>query len=101
MWEFCRMRKVIAEALGPLKPLNLQVLHRLFAAGYKYVQVRGYTADRHYEYIEPAMIILFPMRELPADPEQKDIYEPLDSKLLEQWAVSPDTRMKVMISAMR
>jgi hypothetical protein len=80
------MRKGITESSLPTTRLTLESLEKMEQAGYKYVQVKGFTSDKHYDYVEPSFLLLVPMKELPKDQQNKDIYEPLSSGLLQQWA---------------
>jgi hypothetical protein len=92
------MRKGIAEGQAAASPLTLKSLRKIEDAGYKYVQVKGLTADKHFDYIEPHCLILVPMKELPLDQDKKDIYEPVASKLLEQWAAEEDEHFPIMLA---
>jgi hypothetical protein len=93
------MRKGIADGSAATIPLSEKALQKIEDAGYKYVQVKGLTADKHYDYIDPNFLVLVPMRELPSDPGQKDIYEPLESGLLQEWAADPDISIQVLIAS--
>jgi len=93
------MRKGIADSMGAHTPLNEKSLSLLEMKGYKYVQVKGLTTDLHYDYVEPSMMILIPLKELPSDPGKKDIYAPIGSDILRQWITENDDRFEVMISA--
>lgn len=62
------------------KPLTAEALHLLEENGYKYLQVQGFTMDHHAEYVEPHYLMLVPFKELP-----KDVYEPIDSPLVQEW----------------
>jgi hypothetical protein len=73
-------------------------LRKIEDEGYKFVQVKGLTADKHFDYIEPHCLILVPMRELPSEQEKKDIYEPVNSKLLEQWATEEDDMFPIVLA---
>ena len=64
----------------------------------KSVQVKGLTADKHFDYIEPHVLILVPMKELPSEQEKKDIYEPVSSKLLQQWAAEEDEHFPIVLA---
>ncbi len=92
------MRKGIAEGQAATTPFTLKSLRKIEDAGYKYVQVKGLTADKHFDYIEPHVMILVPMRELPTDQDKKDIYEPVASKLLQQWAAEEDERFPIVVA---
>lgn len=91
------MRKGIAEG-NKSTPFTLSSLHKIETDGYKFVQVKGLTMDRHYDYIEPHFLVLVPMKELPKDQDKKDIYEPVPSKLLEKWAVEENETMEIVIA---
>jgi hypothetical protein len=80
------MRKGIEETRNASTQLSLKALQALETKGYKYVQIKGLTSDKHYEYVEPYYWVLVPMKELPVDPAKRDIYEPIDSDILKQWA---------------
>lgn len=81
------MRKGIEERKNASTHLSISALQRLEQKGYKYVQIKGLTADKHYEYVEPYYWVLVPMKELPLDPAKRDIYEPINSDILKQWAL--------------
>lgn len=81
------MRKGIEEGRNASTQLSISALQRLEQKGYKYVQIKGLTADKHYEYVEPYYWVLVPMKELPVDPAKRDIYEPINSDILKQWAL--------------
>ena len=90
------MRKGIAEGQGAMR-FDLKTLAKLEGRGYKYVQIKGLTVDKHYDYIEPRFMVLMPLKELPADPDKKDIYEPIESKILQQWAREENDHFEVVI----
>jgi hypothetical protein len=92
------MRKGEAEGQSATIQLTLQALLNLENSGYKFVQVKGLTMDKHYDYVEPHFIVLVPMKELPTSQINKDIYEPVDSELLRQWCNKSDDGTKVFIS---
>lgn len=92
------MRKGIAAGQVATIPLTLKSLQKIEDDGYKFVQVKGLTADKHFDYIEPHYLVLVPMKELPLDQDKKDIYEPCPSKLLEQWAAEEDERFPIVVA---
>ncbi|MEO5893153.1 MAG: hypothetical protein ABIQ31_23080 [Ferruginibacter sp.] len=92
------MRKGAADGQSATIRLTLQALLNLEKNGFKYVQVKGLTMDRHYDYIEPHWIMLVPIKELPTAQINKDIYEPLDSELLREWASDVDQTTQILIS---
>lgn len=91
------MRKGITEGQAST-PLTVKSLQKMEAEGYKYVQVKGFTMDKHFDYIEPHIMVLVPMKELPTDQNQKDIYEPTNSKLLKQWAAEENESFTILIA---
>ncbi len=92
------MRKGISEAKLGTVVLDVRALIKLKQMGYKYVQVRGLTVDRHYEYIEPHFLVLIPFKQLSSDMEDKGIYEPLESELIFQWATEINDFTEILIA---
>ncbi len=92
------MRKGIAEAKAGTIKFNVQALDCLQSKGYKFVQIKGLTMDKHYDYVEPHYLVLVPMKELPADPLKRDIYEPIKSELLYQWASEVNEYPEIVIA---
>ena len=91
------MRKGITES-NATTPLTLQMLRRIEDEGFKFVQVKGLTLDKHYDYVEPHFLVLVPMKELPKAQELKDIYEPVPSGLLQRWATEQDDALEIVVS---
>lgn len=91
------MRKGVAEGLGAV-PFDVRVLADLERKGYKYVQIKGLTMDRRYDYMAPHLLVLVPLKELPADQTQKDIYEPIGSRILAQWAKERNEHFEMVIA---
>ena len=91
------MRKGIAEGTGAI-PFDIHVLEKLKRKGYKYVQIKGLTVDKHYDYIEPSFLLLVPLVKLPTDQNQKDIYEPILSPILKQWATETGDHIDIIIA---
>ena len=91
------MRKGITEGYDTI-PFDNNVLQDLKTRGYKYVQIKGLTADKHNDYIVPHFVVLVPVIELPLDLDKKDIYEPVGSAILTQWATETDEHFKVVIA---
>lgn len=77
--------------------LTLHGLQQLKDQGFRFVLVKGYTPDRRFDYIELNHFKLVPVKELPQDPGQKEIYAPIDSEILLDWAGSPDSGIKAFI----
>ncbi|MBN8851033.1 MAG: hypothetical protein BGO55_28970 [Sphingobacteriales bacterium 50-39] len=92
------MRKAIADARSISRILTVGMLESLRKKGYKFVQVKGITVDNHYDYTEPSRLSLVPNRELPTREEQRDIYEPLESELLQHWAEHPEDGTLVVVA---
>lgn len=92
------MRKRKEKAENASTHLSLQALQNLEDKGYKYVQVKGMTLDKHFDYVEPHFMVLIPMKELPTDPAMKDIYEPISSDLLKSWAKDDGDDIQILIS---
>jgi hypothetical protein len=92
------MRKANAEASSGTIPFNTVSLQQLQAQGYHFVQVKGFTIDKHYDYIDPHTLVLLPLRSLPSDPDKKDIYEPIPSELLMKWASELNEYPEIVIS---
>lgn len=80
------MKKAIRESESNGIPFCAKTLDELQSKGYKYVQVKGFTIDKHFDYVDPSILVLVPIKELPTDPLKKEIYEPLGSELLYKWA---------------
>jgi len=83
------------ELMGKLTAVSLQDLK---ARGYRYVQIIGFTHDGRPDYIEPKYFLLFPMKLLPEDQFRKEIYEPIESPILTDWAKSCDEGFEVYIA---
>ena len=92
------MRKAIAEARSATIEFNVEALESLLNQGYKFVQVKGLTIDRHYDYVEPHYLVLVPCKELPTDPMKLDIYEPIQSELLFKWARETNEYPEIVIA---
>lgn len=78
-------------------PLSRQSLQQLKDKGFRFVLVRSYATDRRVDYIEIHYFTLIPVMQLSDDPNQKEIYEPIDSEILLDWADAPSERMKVIV----
>jgi hypothetical protein len=78
--------------------LTVRSLKELRARGYRYVQIMGFTHGRP-DYIEPKYFLLYPMKLLPEDQYRKEIYEPIESRILTDWANSCDEGFEVYIAS--
>jgi hypothetical protein len=92
------MRRGISEGRSGTIEFSVKALDNLQSRGYKFVQVVGFTADNHYDYTEPDFLLLLPLKELPTDPQKRDIYEPLESELLYKWAAEVNEHPRIVIS---
>ena len=79
--------------------LTQQTLQKLKDKGFRYVQVKGFTQDKRLEYIEPHYFMLVPIKDLPDDPDKKEIYEPINSEILTAWANFPNEGVEVLVAA--
>ncbi len=93
------MRKGLVQATNKAEELTVKALEILQQRGFRYVQIKGLTIDKHFEYVEPYFMMLIPMKELPTDPMKRDIYEPTDSALLYQWAKEKNEYPQILIAA--
>jgi hypothetical protein len=81
--------------------LTKQSLQELKDSGFRFVLIKGYTTDRRIDYIDLNYVALIPVKALPTDPNKKEIYEPIDSTILIEWANFPDIGFKVVIETDR
>jgi hypothetical protein len=79
--------------------LTNESLQHLKDSGFRFVLVKGYTADGRVDYINFDYFSLIPVKDLPMEPGKKEIYEPIDSEILSEWARFPDEGLKVIIEA--
>jgi len=77
--------------------LTVKRLQELKDQGFRFVLIKGYALDRRADYIELNHFSLLPVKELPEDPAQKEIFEPIDSEILMEWASSLDTGVTAYI----
>ena len=77
--------------------LTKKSLQHLKDSGFRFVLIKGYTTDKRVDYIELNYFSLIPVKDLPDDPNKKEIYEPIDSTILMEWANFPDEGLKVVI----
>ena len=66
--------------------LTAQNLQNLKDLGFRFVLIKGYTPDWRADSISLNHFILAPVKHLPEDPAEKEIYEPIDSEILLDWA---------------
>ena len=89
------MKNANRESFELAGKLTAHSLQELKVRGYKYVQVMGFTHDGRADYIEPKYFLLLPMKLLPEDQYRKEIYEPIESSILTDWAKSCDEGFEV------
>jgi len=92
------MRRAIAEGRSRKAILCPETLSLLESKGYKFVLVKGLTIDNHYDHVDPHYLILVPVKELPKDPALKDVYAPLHSEILQQWAMEKNDTTEIVIT---
>lgn len=83
---------------GKAVELTLQTLEDLRNRGFQYVRVVAFTQDNRPDYMEPHYFVLEPIIDIPDDISQKGIYEPINSKLLAEWASLPHEGVKIYVS---
>ena len=92
------MLKRIIEGIAGTIPFNIKALDNLQKKGYKFVQIKGLTIDKHFDYVEPYYLLLVPLIELPTEASRKDIYEPIKSELLYKWAAEVNEHPQIVIA---
>ncbi|MBN9381830.1 MAG: hypothetical protein J0H74_13755 [Chitinophagaceae bacterium] len=92
------MKNKPKENTGRGVELTLQILEDLRSRGFRYVRVDAFTHDNRPDYMEPHYFVLEPIIDIPDDINKKGIYEPVNSKLLAEWASLPHEGVKVYVS---
>lgn len=92
------MKNETRENFGTTTPFTIAALETLKNKGFRYVQVKGFTSDKRLDYMEPRYLVLIPMKELPVDGGKIEIYEPINSQLLLDWATNSNDGMRILIS---
>jgi hypothetical protein len=92
------MKNETREDFGTTAPFTLAALEVLKNKGFLYVQIKGFTSDKRLDYMEPRYLLLVPMVALPDEPGKVEIYESINSKLLQEWAANPGNGMEILIS---
>ncbi len=80
---------------GAMVVFNQQVWKKLKEKGYQYLQVEALTGDGRTDHIISSYFLLTPYRSLPENPYLMEIYEKIDSPILERWAASGDETLLV------
>jgi len=86
----------MAKSKSPVR-LTPQILQDLKRSGYRYVLIKDYAVDRRFDFIQLNNFTLTPVRELPEGPGEKEIYAPIDSEIIEEWANSSDAALTAYI----
>jgi hypothetical protein len=94
---FLKIKRDSMENPKTANRLTKQSLQHLKDSGFRFVLIKGYSRDGRVDYIEIDYFSLLPVRDLPDDPNKKEIYEPIDSAILMEWANFPDEGLKVII----
>jgi hypothetical protein len=92
------MRKAILENRAGTITFNQKAIDKLESEGYKYFQVKGFTIDNRHEYVDPYYILLVPIKSLPVEQGEKDIYESLNSEILQKWATEENEYPEILIA---
>ncbi len=92
------MKNETKENFGSTVELTLQTLEDLKNRGFLYVRVNAFTQDKRMDYMEPRYFVLIPVKELSDDVDKKGIYEPVNSRLLADWANFPNEGIKVYVT---
>ncbi len=91
------MKRGIDEAMSRTVAFTQKIVDELERTGYKYFQIKGLTIDRHSDYTEPYYILLVPIKALPEEQENKDIYEPINSEILKKWVTDDNEYPKILV----
>ena len=91
------MKKEIKDSFGATTLFTMAALEALKDKGFRYVQIKGFTADKKLDYMEPRYWVLFPLKELSSNKCEVEIYEPINSQTLMDWATHPREGMKVLV----
>ena len=70
--------------------LTKESLEELRAMGFTYILIKTYSPDWRGDYIGLNYLTLQPVKELPQGEGEKEIYESIESKILEDWAALPE-----------
>jgi hypothetical protein len=70
----------------PRVKLTDESLQELKDKGFLYVLIRSYTPTQRNDHVELNQFVLVPVRELPSGPGEKEIFAPIDSEVIANWA---------------
>ena len=76
--------------------LTQKILQQLKEKGFQYVLVKGYSPGKKMDWIELNAFRLRPVMELPKDPAEQEIFAPVDSEILQEWA-APENNIEAFI----
>ena len=93
------MRKQAKEGSGTTVLFTMATLRALKDKGFRYVQVKGFTSDKRIDYMDPQHLVLIPITSLPAEAGEMEIYEPIESPLLREWAGNSHDGIAVLIAS--
>ena len=80
--------------------LTKKTLQQLKDKGFHFVLIKGYSLSKKIDYIELNSFRLIPVKELPEDPAEKEIYAPLDSEILLEWTSAGTGTIEAFIDGM-
>jgi hypothetical protein len=92
------MKEETRDHFKSVEPFTQKVLDRMIREGVQYVQVRGYTREKHLDYVDPHYLILVPVKEPAIQGTGLDIYENINSDILSRWA-SEENGAKVWVAS--
>ncbi|PZF72638.1 hypothetical protein [Taibaiella soli] len=74
---------------------TVSVLQNLKAKGYQFIQVEGITSTGYVDHIIGNYIVLTPFYQLPEGPGLIEVYESIESPIIQSWAESGDETIVV------
>jgi len=92
------MKNKSGEKFKHIVELTLQSLEDIRNREFRYVRVNAFSHDNRPDYMEPHYFVLEPIVDIPDDVNKKGIYEPVNSKLLTEWANFPNEGIKVYVA---
>jgi len=69
---------------------TVPVLQKLRSKGYRFIQVEGVTTTGNVDHIVGNYIVLTPFHQLPEEAGVIEVYESIESPIMQQWAESGD-----------
>ncbi len=77
--------------------LTVESLQRIRSLGFQYFLIKGYAPGRKADYIELGFFTLVPVVELPIKQEEMEIYAPIDSEIVDEWASQKEGGVQAFI----